>query len=145
MTRAEIETLRLPLSDLRFQRRPDGRWRCVTPAQYDDEEAGLFTPDPDDWVPAERPVGTGGRAQWPPGYRDEPSWWVLYGDTRAGEVNVTLADGQTPPILIFGPVWICEWVSTWQAAHVTVGDEAYRVFASPPHDLPDDADTESDS
>ena len=138
VSRADIETLRLPLSGLRFQRRSDGRWRCLTPAQYDDEEAGQFVPDLDEWVPDDLPVGTGGRAQWAPGHRDEASWWVLYGDTRKGPVNVTLADGQSPPILTFGPVWICEWVSTWQAAHVTVGDESFRVFASPAHYLPDD-------
>jgi hypothetical protein len=63
---------------------------------------------------------------------------VLYGDTRKGPVTVTLADGRTPPIVTFGPLWICEWVSIWQAAHVTVGDESFRAFANPAHYLRDD-------
>jgi hypothetical protein len=138
VTAAEIETLRLPLSGLRFQRLPDGRWRCVTPAQYEDEEAGLFVPGPAEWVTAELPIGTAGRAQWAPGRRHEVSWWVLYGDTKKRPVIVTLTDGQTPPILTFGPLWICEWVSTWQPAQVTVGDESFRAFAHRAHYLRDD-------
>jgi hypothetical protein len=63
---------------------------------------------------------------------------VLYGDTRTGPVTVTLADGRTPPIVTFGPIRICEWVSTWQAANVILGDESFRVFANPARYLPDD-------
>ncbi len=110
----------------------------MTAAQYDDEVAGNFVPDPDEWLPAELPIGTSGRAQCSPGAKDEVSWWVLYGDARRGPVTVTLADGQTLPILTFGPMWVCEWVSTWQAAHLTVGDELFRVFGSRAHYLPDD-------
>ena len=134
---AEIETLRLPLSGLRFQRLADGRWRCVTPLQHDDEEAGHFVPGSGEWVPAELPVGTGGRAQRAPGRRDGESWWLLYGDARKGPVSVSLADGRTPPIITFGSVWICEWVSAWQVAQVTVGEESFRAFAHPVHYLRD--------
>ena len=123
-----VETLRLPLSGLLYQRRQDGRWRCVLPAQYDDEEAGRFEPDPDDWVPADLPIASGGRAQRAPGAREEASWWLLYGDTRNGPVTVTLTDGRTPPILTFGPLWICEWVSAWQTALVTVGSDSHQAF-----------------
>jgi len=44
-----VETLRLPLSGLFYQRRHDGRWRCVHPAQdYHDEEVGRFETDPEE-------------------------------------------------------------------------------------------------
>lgn len=56
---------------------------------------------------------------------------MLYGDGRGGSVTVILEDGVSPPILTFGPLWICEWLSTWQAADVTVGDESFRAFADP--------------
>lgn len=128
-----VETFRLPLSGLRWQRLPDGRWRCVTAPQYDAERAGDFVPGPEEWTPAELPVGTGGRAQWAPGRGTGPSWWVLYGDARGGPVTVTLADGQTPLIMFFGPLWICEWVSPWQPAQVTAGEHSLRAFANPVH------------
>lgn len=138
----QTETLRLPLSGLRFQRLADGRWRCVTPAQYDDEQAGHFVPGPGEWVRAELPVGVGGRAERAPGRPGGASWWVIYGDARKGSVTVTLADGQTPAILTFGPLWICEWLSPWQAARVTVGDESFHVFGGPVQNLVgDDVDS----
>lgn len=124
----DVETLRLPLSGLLYQRRRDGRWRFVRQAQYDDKEAGRFQADPGEWVHADLPVPRGGRAQWAPGAHDGPSWWLLYGDNSNGPVKVTLADGQTPPIRTFGPLWVCEWVSEWQEAQVTVGRETYKAF-----------------
>jgi hypothetical protein len=124
----DVETLRLPLSGLLYQRRSDGRWRCVHQAQYDDEQAGRHEAGPDDWVSPDLPVEGGGRAEWAPGSHDGPSWWVLYGDNRDGPVTVALADGRTPPILTFGPLWICEWVSEWQEARVTVGTESHKGF-----------------
>jgi len=57
----------------------------------------------------------------------------VYGDSRQGPVSVTLADGRNPPILTFGPLWICEWLSTRQAAVVSVGNESQRVFDRIPH------------
>jgi hypothetical protein len=43
-------------------------------------------------------------------------------------VTVTLSDGRTPPIRTFGPLWLCEWVSEWQEALVTVGTESHKAF-----------------
>jgi hypothetical protein len=135
VTGGDVTKLRLPLSGMVYQRRNDGRWRCVHPAQYDDEQAGLFHPHPDEWVPADRPVGGGGRAQRTPGSgpRDKESWWLAYGDNRLGPVTVTLADGRTPPIITFGPLWISEWVSRWQAAMVFDGKRSYQIFHRAPH------------
>jgi hypothetical protein len=123
----DVETLRLPLSGLRYQRRSDCRWRCLQPGQYDDEQAGREL-DPDSWVSPDLPVEGGGRAEWAPGSHDGASWWLLYGDSRDGPVMVTLSDGRTPPILTFGPLWLCEWVSPWQEALVSVAGESRRVF-----------------
>ena len=124
----DVQTQRLPLSGLLYQRHRDGRWRFVRQAQYDDEETGRFPGEPDEWANADLPVRRGGRAQWAPGAHDGPSWWLLYGDSRNGPVRVTLADGQTPPILTSGPLWVCEWVSEWQEAQVVVGSETYKAF-----------------
>jgi hypothetical protein len=109
-------------------RRSDGRWRFVQQTQYDDEQAGLHKARPDDWVSPDLPVEGGGRAEWAPGSHDQASWWLLYGDSRAGRVTVTLSDGRTPPIRTFGPLWLCEWVSEWQEALVTVGTESHKAF-----------------
>lgn len=89
-------------------------------------------------MPADRPVGSGGRAQRTPGAcpRDAETWWLAYGDNRLGSATVTLADGRTPPIITFGPLWICEWVSTWQAAEVFDGEKNYKVFNRIPAYLP---------
>lgn len=120
----DLEILGMPLSGLLCQRRRDGRWRFARQAPYDDEEAGRLQADPGEWVRADLPVPRGGRAQWARGAHNEPSWWLLYGDNRKGPVNVTLADGQTPPIVTLGPLWVCEW----QEAQVTVGSETYKAF-----------------
>jgi hypothetical protein len=124
----DVETLRLPLSGVLCQRRRDGRWRFVPQAQSDDEQAGHHTARPDDWVSPDVPVEGEGWAEWAPGSHDEASWWLLYGDNREGPVTVTLLDGGTPPILTFGPLWVCEWVSPWQEALVTTGSESYKAF-----------------
>jgi hypothetical protein len=123
-----VEILRLPLSGLLFQRRPDGAWRSLGQAQHDDERSGRFDPGSDDWTPPDEPIPRGGRAERAPGSHAGESWWLLYGDRRDGPVTVTLADGRTPPILTFGPLWICEWVSTWQRAVVTTGRDSYQTF-----------------
>lgn len=105
----------------------------MTVSRYDAEESGDHVPGPDEWTPAEAPVGTGARAQWAPGRGTGPSWWVLYGDARHGPVTVTLDDGQTPPIVFFEPLWLCEWFSPWQPAQVTVGEHSLLVFTHPVH------------
>lgn len=126
----EVETLRLPLSGLIYQRRSDRQWRCITQAQHAAEVAGRHQPRAVDWVSEELQIEGGGRAQWGPGqHDDEATWWVLYGDHRAGgPVTVTLADGRTPPIVDFGPLWLCEWTSRTQAAVVTVRQHSYTLF-----------------
>lgn len=128
MLKDDVETLRLPLSGFVYQRRCDGWWRCLHPAQHDDQQAGCLENDPDSWVSPDLPVESGGRAEWAPGSHDEASWWLLYGDSRDGPVAVTLGDGHTPPILTFGPLWLCEWVGPWQEALVSVASESRRVF-----------------
>jgi hypothetical protein len=120
----DVETLRLPLSGLVCQRRPDGRWRLVDEAQYNAEQAGRHVAGPDAWASPDEPVEGGGRGQWAPGSHDEASWWLLYGDNRDSPVTVTLFDGTTPPILTFGPLWVCPW----QEARVTVGTESHKAF-----------------
>jgi hypothetical protein len=126
---SEVETLRLRLSGLIFQRRSDGRWRDLDQVQDADEEAGRFTPGPDDWHPAGLAIDVGGRAEWGPGsHDDEEAWWLLYGDNRRGPVEVRLADGRTPPIIRFGPLWICEWTSRTQPAVVSLNGDSFMFF-----------------
>jgi hypothetical protein len=64
---------------------------------------------------------------------EEESWWLAYGDNRDGPVSVTLADGLTPPIVTFGPLWICEWLSRRQEAVVSVGSASHTLFDRIPH------------
>jgi hypothetical protein len=123
-----VQMLRLPLSGLIYQLRSDGWWRCLHQAQYDAEMEGRLRASPDEWTSPDLPVDAGGHAQWPPGAHEGESWWVLYGDNRHGSVMVTLADGQTPTVDLFGPLWLCEWISAWQAADVQVGGEGYEMF-----------------
>ena len=138
----EVETLRLPLSGLLCQRRSDGRWRFVQQAEHDAERACHHQARPDDWVSPDVPFEDGGRSEWAPGSNDEASWWLLYGDNRDGTATVTLADGRTPPIRTFGPLWICEWVSPWQEARVSGAGESRRWFHRIPGYLRRRADDE---
>jgi hypothetical protein len=124
----EVETLRLPLSQLLCQRRRDGQWRVVHPVQYDEEQADRHQASLDVWVSPDEPVEVGGRSEKCLGSHDETSWWLLYGDNTNGSATVTLSDGSTPPILTFGPLWLCEWVSPRQEALVTVGGQSRRMF-----------------
>ena len=125
----EVETLHLPLSGQVYQLRSDGSWRHVSPHQYEDEVAGLFRPDPGDWVPASTQVGLGGKAQSAPGVRDDQeTWWLIYGDARDGPVRVALVDGREPPVIEFGPLWICEWVDKRQAAVASLGGRSVTFF-----------------
>ena len=144
MLEDDVETLRLPLSGLLCQqRRSDGRWRFVQQAQYDDEQAGHHETRSDDWVSPEMRVDGGGRSELAVGSRDKASWWLLYGDNRDGPATVTLSDGQNPLVRTFGPLWICEWVSTWQEARVSVAGESQRWFHRIPA-TPGHAQTTSD-
>jgi hypothetical protein len=124
----DLETARLPLSGLLYQRRRDGRWRFVQPAQYEDEQAGRQGSRLDDWVSPDVAVPSGGKSQWAPGSHDGASWWLVYGDNRDGPVTVTLSDGQTPAILTVGLLWVCEWISPWQEALISVAGRSYKAF-----------------
>lgn len=125
----EVETLHLPLSRQVYQLRSDGSWRHVSRHQYDDEVAGLFRPTSGDWVPASSQVGLGGKAQSAPGARDDQeTWWLIYGDARDGPARVVLADGREPPVVEFGPLWICEWVGRRQPAVASVGERSVTLF-----------------
>jgi hypothetical protein len=128
VTEDEVETLRLPLSGLLCQCRRDGSWRFVNQVQYDEEQAGRHQATPEDWRSPDEPEEVGGRSEKRVGPHEEPSWWLLYGDNRNGSATVALSDGSTPPILTFGPLWLCEWVSPWQEALVTVGGQSRKVF-----------------
>lgn len=123
-----VETLRMPLSELVFQHRRDGSWRCAKQVQIDDEDGGLFDPGAGDWISADQPVRDGARSEWAPGARDGSSWWLVHGDASNLPVTVTLSDGRTPPIATFGPLWVCEWVSQWQTALVTDTRGSRSVF-----------------
>lgn len=125
----EVETLHLPLSRQVYQLRSDGSWRHVSPQQYEDEVAGLFRPTSGDWVPASSRVGWGGKAQSAPGVRDDrETWWLIYGDARDGRARVVLADGREPPVIEFGPLWICEWVGKRQTAVASLGGRSVTFF-----------------
>jgi hypothetical protein len=53
----------------------------------------------------------------------------VYGNVQDDTpVRVTLADGQQPVTRTFGPLWLCEWVSKWQAAVVSIGQTSRPVF-----------------
>ena len=126
----EAQTLRLPLSRWVFQVRRDGCWRELSSEQYEDELSGRFEPPPHEWVAPTALFRINARAQWAPGTRPaESTWWLLYGNVGDDTpVRVALADGQQPVVLTFGPLWLCEWVSKWQAAVVSIGQTSVPVF-----------------
>lgn len=130
MCAMEAQTLRLPLSRWVFQLRGDGYWRELSSEQYEAELAGRFEPRSEEWVAPTELFRFNARAEWAPGSRPtELTWWLLYGNaTDDTPLRVTLADGQQPVVRTFGPLWLCEWVSEWQAAVVSIGKTSVPVF-----------------
>ncbi|GII26125.1 hypothetical protein [Planosporangium mesophilum] len=128
MADPRIETLITQYGLWRFQWREDGRWRQVDANQLDAEAAGEHTPSEDEWV-----VWTGaahgvtGRAEAPEG-RDEPTWWMHYGEMPAvGTVRVWKSDGTLLPVRTIGRVWVCEWYGVGQPVTIEVGDKQFHV------------------
>ena len=126
----DAQTLRLPLSRWVFQVRVDGYWRELSGERYEDELAGRFEPRSDDWAAPTELSRFSAAAERAPGAQSiGPTWWLVYGNVRDDTpVRVTLADGQQPVVRTFGPLWLCEWVSKWQAAVVSIGQMSRPVF-----------------
>jgi hypothetical protein len=126
----DAQTLRLPLSGRVFQVRVDGYWRELSSEQYEDELTGRFELRSDEWVAPNELSRFNACAQRAPGAQSiGPTWWLVYGNVRDDiPVRVTLADGRRPVVRTFGPLWLCEWVSEWQAAVVSIGQMSRPVF-----------------
>jgi hypothetical protein len=130
MVAVEAQTLRLPLSRRVFQVRGDGYWRERSSERYEDELTGRFEPRSDEWGAPTELLRFAACAERAPGAPSiGPTWWLVYGNVRDDiPVRVTLADGQQPVVQTFGPLWLCEWVSEWQAAVVSIGQMSRPVF-----------------
>lgn len=104
--------------------------------QHRDEQAGLFTPSKDEWVPWTGRTGTRGRGGWARSPRPQ----LVFGEFSPGATpHVVLADGSEPTVLQLGGVWMCEWVSVPQPVTVTIGPESWVVpLGRRPNYLPED-------
>jgi hypothetical protein len=118
-----IDTLTTQFGRWRLQWREDGRWRQVDANQSAAEEVGEYTSEDGDWsIWTGAADGVTGRAEVPEG-RDEPTWWLLYGELPAvGEVRVRSRDGTELPVRTVGRVWACEWHSLKEPVTVQIGD-----------------------
>jgi hypothetical protein len=130
MGSVEAQTLRLPLSRRVFQVRVDGYWRELSSEQYEDELTGRFEARSDEWAAPTELSRFSACAERAPGAPSTgPTWWLVYGNVQDDiPVRVTLADGQQPVVRTFGPLWLCEWVSEWQAADMSIGQTSRPVF-----------------
>lgn len=125
-----IATLRLPGVGHLLQWRSDGFWRELSDIQHQDEAAGLFTPDEDEWAAwtgSPHPHGRGG--EW----GEILSWWMVYGEMPdATAPTVELEDGTRPPVHVLGRIWACEWRAVAQPVTVYVAGKRLEMpFTEP--------------
>ena len=122
MAGLRVVTLTMQFGWWRLQWCEDGRWRQVDTNQMEAEATGQLTPSEDDWSVWNGDDSVFGRAEVPEG-RDDPSWWLLYGELPlVGAVRVWSRDGTLLPVRVIGRVWACEWQSLKQPVTVEIGN-----------------------